>query len=478
MKLDVGEAAGTPQRTRRARSLGIRAYLILLISLAIVVPLATSSLFGRTLVNTLFEQELTERGKTVVQDLAESSHAFLRSAAIFVEGIAVDEPSVAVVDASVVRSRLSSELALNPAFESFACIDDRGVQVASYPPDPNTDGLDLSDRDYARPPVGIPLVSESYISSSSGRPVVSIAVRLREHGLAIVGFLDLSQLSDYVNNAVGPDWTLLVVDGSGTIVAARDKQLVLERRNVRNLLPEGDASATGRVSLESDNPGVAFSRRLGDYGWSVIATYDPRAFRVSLNRILSVALADALIAFVVLYVIVLFMAGRILGDISLLHSSVRAIRDRRYGEIRPRPTFVEFLDLIAEVRSMESAVEEREAQLTDMVRQRDTLLREVHHRVKNNMQIVSSLLSLQKDSMVESEATVALTESSSRIQALALVHEFLYRGGDFSRIDLGEYCASSAPAWSPRTTWRAWSYCSPEARSRSSRTAPFPSGSR
>ncbi len=165
----------------------------------------------------------------------------------------------------------------------------------------------------------------------------------------------------------------------------------------------------------------------------------PRPSSVPSDRILSVTLVDAVIAFMILYAVVFIMAGRLIGDISLLHSSVRAIRDRRYGEIRPRPAFAEFRDLIGDVSSMESAVEEREAQLTDMVRQRDTLLREVHHRVKNNMQIVSSLLSLQKDAMVESEATIALTESSSRIQALALVHEFLYRGGDFSKIDLGEY---------------------------------------
>lgn len=437
MSLTIAPRVGGKEAT--AGRLSIRTYLLILISLAIVFPLAASSVLGRRLVNSLFEQELTERGTTVVHDLAESSHAFLRSAVIFIESVVADEPFLGDAEPSVVRGHLRSELALNPGFESLAFIDERGVQVASYPPDHNNDGLDLSDRDYARPSVGVPLVSESYISSSSGRPVVSIASRLREHGLTIVGFLDLSQLSDYVFNAAGPDWTLLITDGSGTIIAARDKKLVLERTNVRNLLPEGGASETGRISLRTDTSRLSFSRKLGDYGWSVIATYDPKAFLGSLDRILSVTLLDAVIAFLVLYTVVLLMAGRIIGDISLLHSSVRAIRDRRYGEIRPRPAFAEFRDLIGDVSSMESAVEEREAQLTDMVRQRDTLLREVHHRVKNNMQIVSSLLSLQKDAMVESEATIALTESSARIQALALVHEFLYRGGDFSKIDLGEY---------------------------------------
>lgn len=446
--LDAGRRDG---KTRR---LGIRAYLILLVSLAIVVPLSTYAILGGLFINSFFEREFTARGETVVRGVAESSLAFIRSAVTVVEGIAEDEAFFGNGDRERLSEHLGAMLALNPEFESFACIDARGIQIASSPPDPNDDGLDLSDRDYARPSAGVPKVSESYISASSGRPVVSISVRLAGKGLVIVGSLDLSQLSDFVAQAVGPDWTLAIVDGTGTIIADRDKRRVQERINLGNVLRGAAGSGTTRVSLGEGSPIGAFTRRLGEYGWSVIASYDPAAFFVTINRIRSSALAFAILAFAILGSIALVMARRILGDLDLLRSGVRSIRDRRYGEFSLEPAFSEFRELIGDVRSMESAVEEREAQLTDMVRQRDTLLREVHHRVKNNMQIISSLLSLQKDGMVDSEAAIALTESSSRVQALALVHEFLYRGGDFARIRLGEYfhelCSSLIAAYGVR----------------------------
>ncbi len=68
----------------------------------------------------------------------------------------------------------------------------------------------------------------------------------------------------------------------------------------------------------------------------------------------------------------------------------------------------------------------------------EALLKEVHHRVKNNLQIVSSLMSLQANASANEEAAMALQESESRIKSLALVHERLHRS-DLSRIDLGDY---------------------------------------
>ncbi len=71
--------------------------------------------------------------------------------------------------------------------------------------------------------------------------------------------------------------------------------------------------------------------------------------------------------------------------------------------------------------------------------QKELLLKEIHHRVKNNLQIITSLLKLQANS-VEDERTVELFELSlHRINSMALVHDLLYRSEDFSRINYGLY---------------------------------------
>jgi PAS domain S-box-containing protein len=80
-----------------------------------------------------------------------------------------------------------------------------------------------------------------------------------------------------------------------------------------------------------------------------------------------------------------------------------------------------------------------EKQLAKSVGEKDVLLREVHHRVKNNLQIIISLLNLQSRYMTDETTLSAFRESQNRIKAMALVHEKLYLSTDVSKINLDNY---------------------------------------
>lgn len=86
-----------------------------------------------------------------------------------------------------------------------------------------------------------------------------------------------------------------------------------------------------------------------------------------------------------------------------------------------------------------SARKGAEEQIKNSLQEKETLLREIHHRVKNNLQIISSLLYLQSSSLRDPAARQALRESQDRVHSIGLVHEQLYRSSNFSAVDFGEH---------------------------------------
>lgn len=71
--------------------------------------------------------------------------------------------------------------------------------------------------------------------------------------------------------------------------------------------------------------------------------------------------------------------------------------------------------------------------------EKEALLREIHHRVKNNLQVISSLLSLQERRLKGQEGLRAIQESRNRVQSIALIHQNLYQQNNLSRIDMTHY---------------------------------------
>lgn len=81
-------------------------------------------------------------------------------------------------------------------------------------------------------------------------------------------------------------------------------------------------------------------------------------------------------------------------------------------------------------------------ELNESLKEREVLIREVHHRVKNNLQIISSLLNLQGEKADESNATEILKISQSRIEAMSMIHENLYKSARLSEIFFNEYVSN------------------------------------
>ncbi len=126
----------------------------------------------------------------------------------------------------------------------------------------------------------------------------------------------------------------------------------------------------------------------------------------------------------------------------------RSARQWSRGELERRPQLadapVELRELGAVFGRMAGRIAQREAELTTALAQKEMLLKEVHHRVKNNLQIVASLLSLRAQAMRNPEIRGALRDVQTRIQALALVHRKLYEHDDVATVELGDFLGELA----------------------------------
>ncbi len=117
---------------------------------------------------------------------------------------------------------------------------------------------------------------------------------------------------------------------------------------------------------------------------------------------------------------------------------------RKDGTLLPVEITGKFFEIDGELRSLAIArdITERKAaeeRIKRSLREKNVLMHEIHHRVKNNLQVVSSLLSMQARTTRSKEAIDVLSKSQSRINTMALIHTQLYESGDLSELNMEEF---------------------------------------
>ena len=125
----------------------------------------------------------------------------------------------------------------------------------------------------------------------------------------------------------------------------------------------------------------------------------------------------------------LFSAGKVIGSLNVASNRKSEISDLEKDILES--IGMETGTVITKMYS--------EAAIKESLAEKEVLLKEIHHRVKNNMQIISSLLNLQLQNVHEEEAANVLKDSQGRVKSMAMIHEKLYQSPNLTQIDFADY---------------------------------------
>ncbi|MFO0989942.1 MAG: histidine kinase dimerization/phosphoacceptor domain -containing protein [Alphaproteobacteria bacterium] len=281
---------------------------------------------------------------------------------------------------------------------------------------------------------------------ASGQQVVSASYPVLDDG-KLVGVVGAALSVRWLANAVttraasGDAVTITFMDGKGEVVIADKGKIAQGLLPATRLEPAQARGSIVEAMGRDGHPHIYVLERL----------FADDLFMVGIapaNTLYGRALEafSALIVPVILIVVVTFAVvgiGVYRSVLQPLSAFAEAVRAYRAGDftIRPNPGRApsEIHDLAAQFGKMARAIAQRERRLERVIAHRDALIAEIHHRVKNNLQMVASLLSLQAGRVRSDEAREALNSARRRVLSLSVLHKHLFERDDAENVEVGKF---------------------------------------
>lgn len=170
----------------------------------------------------------------------------------------------------------------------------------------------------------------------------------------------------------------------------------------------------------------------------LLVAYPAAAYEASLNRSMALIVAVILLSIVLALFAGLLLASNVIAPMAAIAEGARAIVAGDYSVRLPVRSADEIGRMAEEFNAMSLRLSRTMEALAQELEEKNVLLKEVHHRVKNNMQVISSLLHLQRSSLADPKLDEALEVAQARIHSMASVHEVLYTSNEFGSIELSE----------------------------------------
>jgi two-component sensor histidine kinase len=429
------------QAARRA-ALSLRVRLLLLLALAMLPAVILAVINTRN----RLDRDVVQARHTVrtLNLVASGRHREALAATEAMLTILSRIPEVRGGDARACRSTLEKALQqFAGRYANLFALNAEGGVICSVVPTPR--GRNYADREYFRDAheKNAFAVSGFVMGELTHQPLIVAAFPIRRDdgsfGGVVAASLSLywfTSLADIFALPVGS--TIFIVDDKGTAYAFDEKTL--------NRLPNRDRLLSAISTREGEFDAIG---RNGERYLYALAELDSnRVFALSLVPIetaLDRASTEALlrvaeISVFCLFAILAIWIGAYFLFLRPLRNFYKAAAAYREGDFSYHPASsdqpAELRDLAQKFSEMAQGIQAREERLQALINQRDLLVQEIHHRVKNNLQIVSSLLSLQAKRIKVPASRREFEVARERVDALALLHRHLYEQRDAASIDL------------------------------------------
>jgi len=419
-------APGVGGRTIRARLAG-----------AVTLALLPVLLLGAIQSALSFRAEAIEqRGalQGAAQRSVASARARMEASAILLETLA---PSVIQFDCA---QRLASVSRRVPGYANLIRFDSEGRVVcsaASVPADPQRAQRPwFRDLSPAKPQT---VTTDPGGPAYAAEPVLLASVRASENGDVLTAVIPLRTLRpEITGRALPANADVALVDGRGKVLIVTDARAfppIPPDWLVRSQTGEG-ALVTARGAKDGERV-FSIAPLVGDV--YVVLSAPSRGLLSSAWLDPLSGLVFPLLAFSVALVAVFIAADRAVLQWIVYLQRIADLYARGRFSVRPVQAEAappEIRVLAETLDEMAGAIVARDTTLQDNLAQKDDLLREIHHRVKNNLQVISSLLSMQERALSDPGARQAINDTRQRITALALIYRALYQGTDLRHADL------------------------------------------
>ena len=431
----------------------LRTKLVTLVALALVPVLGLA----------VWQAELQEKSAVAqrdavlasVSDLAVARYAGLFDASRRMLTAACADESVeqsAYADATTdmvgrCESYLSKLLQTYPGQYSTALVtDEQGI--ARCASTRRAIGMSFSDRDVfqkAQQRAGDLVVGAAIASRVSTNPIIPIAIPIVRdgafRGMCAVG-ITLKALAQAAAQAEGTDdgTAVAVIDRSGAALGG--DATAMRRLPVPARLGEALASNQFRIA-DFGQDGAYYHFWIRPVGanalFAVVSapiTESPLAFAGAWAGVFFVALTSA-----VVLLVIWFGADRwCVRPLRYIQDFAdKVARGESITLAPPQPWSPEMASVGAGVMAMAEAIASREAALRANLEQRDHMLREIHHRVKNNLQMISSLLNLQAGEIRSPRIRRFFGDAQNRVLTLSILHRHLYERSSWSLVDFQQF---------------------------------------